>query len=81
MRYNEKDEIGFHTLLKSVIEVRDVSLEQACRGLISEGGLSMVISGERLPNYLVRNRIMARLGVSSEQYEDFVQFDEYERFE
>lgn len=36
--------------------------------------------GECLPDYLMRNRIMARLGIAAEGYEDFLQPLEYDRY-
>ena len=42
--------------------------------------MHFIENGERLPDYRMRNRIMARLGISSEEYEDFVQYDEYDRW-
>ncbi len=80
MRRNEKDLIGFHKLLNATIEARGISLETACRGLFSDTNLSLVRTGKRLPDYLMRNRIMARLGISSEQYDDFVHAYEYDCF-
>lgn len=76
-----EDEIKFHILFNSVREYRHISLNTVCYGLCSESMMYYYESGERLPNYRMRNRLMARLGVSSEEYEDYVQFDEYERWE
>ena len=59
----------------------NVPLNIACYGLCSDSMMNYIETGERLPDYRMRNRIMARLGVSSEEYEDFVQYDEYERWE
>ncbi|WP_458457963.1 hypothetical protein [Pseudobutyrivibrio sp.] len=42
--------------------------------------MNFITSGERLPDYQMRNRIMGRLGVSAEGYEDYIGFDEYERW-
>ncbi|CBK73360.1 hypothetical protein CIY_04130 [Butyrivibrio fibrisolvens 16/4] len=79
MKY-EKDLIGYHILLESVIRDRGVLPEQVGRGLCSSTQMHYILNGERLPDYLMRNRIMARLGISSEGYEDYVQYDEYERW-
>ncbi|MBE5856954.1 MAG: transcriptional regulator [Lachnospiraceae bacterium] len=78
-KYN-KDDINFHTFLRSVREYRNVSLEDVCKGLCSESMMHYIENGERLPDYLMRNRIMGRLGVSSSGYEDYVHHDEYERW-
>ena len=81
MKATEKDEIKFHILFNMIREHLNVPLNIACYGLCSDSMMNYIETGERLPDYRMRNRIMARLGVSSEEYEDFVQYDEYERWE
>ncbi|MBQ6462343.1 MAG: hypothetical protein IJJ59_03360 [Pseudobutyrivibrio sp.] len=76
----EKDEIHFHNFLEEIRKYRGITIEQLCSGLCSVSQMHYIQSGERLPDYLMRNRIMARLGISSEGYEDYVQFDEYDRW-
>jgi hypothetical protein len=36
-------------------------------------------SGQRLPDYLMRNRLLERLGLNNDYYEDFLNADEYAR--
>ncbi len=79
MRY-EKDIIGFHALLNLMLEERGVTIEELRTGLCSRSQMNFITSGERLPDYQMRNRIMGRLGVSAEGYEDYIGFDEYERW-
>ncbi|MBE5909463.1 MAG: helix-turn-helix transcriptional regulator [Lachnospiraceae bacterium] len=50
------------------------------RGLYSATMMCRVEAGERLPDYLMRNRLMSRLGISAEGFEDYIQPDEYERY-
>ena len=75
-----EDYIHFHTLLESVRDYRGVTIEQLCAGLCSVSQMHYIQRGERLPDYQMRNRIMGRLGISSEGFEDYVQYDEYERW-
>lgn len=75
-----EDNIHFHTLLESVRDYRGITMEQLCSGLCSVSQMHYIQSGARLPDYLMRNRIMARLGISAEGYEDYVQYDEYDRW-
>ena len=81
MKATEKDEIKFHILFNMIREHLNVPLNIVCYGLCSDSMMNYIETGERLPDYRMRNRIMARLGVSSEEYEDFVHYDEYERWE
>lgn len=77
---HERDIINFHILLEAVRNERDISTNQLCMGLCSVSQMYSIQRGDRLPDYLMRNRIMARLGISSEGYEDYVQYDEYIRW-
>lgn len=76
-----KDEIGFHNLLLSVRRHRGVSLEKLGYGLYSSAMMHYIESGERLPDYLMRNRIMDRLGISAEDYTDYVSSEEFYRYQ
>lgn len=76
-----RDEIRFHKFLNMIRKERKVPLRIVCYGLCSDTMMNYIESGDRLPDYRMRNRIMARLGVPSEEYEDFVQYDEYERWQ
>ncbi len=77
---NTKDDIGFHNLLFSVRKNRGVSLERLGYGLYSSSMIHYIESGERLPDYLMRNRIMDRLGIAAEDYSDYVSGEEYDRY-
>ena len=76
---NTKDDIGFHNLLFSVRKNKGVPLERLGYGLYSSSMIHYIESGERLPDYLMRNRIMDRLGINNDDYEDFLNADEYAR--
>ena len=69
---HEKDLIHFHTLMESVRKYRNITIEELCHGLCSVSQMHYIQRGDRLPDYLMRNRIMGRLGISSEGYEDYV---------
>ena len=77
---NTKDDIGFHNLLFSVRKNRGVSLERLGYGLYSSAMMHYIEFGERLPDYLMRNRIMDRLGIAAEDYSDYVSGEEYDRY-
>lgn len=79
MRY-EYDEINFHNLLYAIRKAKGISLEKLAYGLYTPSMMHYVENNKKLPHYLMRNRLMARLGVSSERYEDFLQYDEYDQW-
>lgn len=78
--HSTKDEIGFHNLMNSVRKHRGVSLEKLGYGLYSDVMMHYIEAGERLPDYLMRNRIMDRLGISAEDYSDYVSSFEFTRY-
>lgn len=75
-----KDEINFHKFLNVVRQFHEVTLEQACEGLCSISMMKRIESGERLPEKQMRDRILARMGVPLEGYEDYLSVEEYEQW-
>ena len=63
-----KDEINFHSFLNAMRKVHNVTLEQVCEGLCSVSMMKRIESGERLPEKLMRDRMVARMGVLLEGY-------------
>lgn len=76
-----KDEINFYKFLNMMRGFHGVTLEQVCGGLCSSSMMKRIESGERLPEKQMRDRIMARMGVHIEGYEDFLSTEEYEQWE
>lgn len=72
------DDINFHGFLKATRELQNISLAALGRGLYSASMMQRIEDGERLPKKLERDRIVARLGVSGDRYEDYLPIDEYE---
>ena len=60
---------------------RDVSLEQLSDGLCDCSMISRFERGEREPDKLMQNRILTRLGAVPENYENFLYYDDYCRWE
>ena len=79
MKY-EKDEINFHGVLNTMRQIYDVTLEELSEGLYTRSAMKRIESGERIPEKLMRDRLMARMGISGENYEDYLQNDEYDRW-
>ncbi len=78
MKKNENYEFG--TLLRNLREAHRVSVSKLGYGLYSPAMISDIESGVRIANNRMRNRLLARLGVSSAKYADFIQYDEYDRY-
>lgn len=80
MANNAKEEINFHDFLKVMRKARHATLEQLSEGLCSVSMMKRIESGERLPEKLMRDRILVRLGVALEKYEDYLSEEEYEQW-
>ncbi|MGN1157551.1 MAG: hypothetical protein ACI4TK_15345, partial [Agathobacter sp.] len=81
MKRHTKDEINFHGFLTACRTMQGVQMKDLTRGLYSKSMMSRVESGERLPKKLERDRLVARLGVSKEDYEDYLSREEYADWE
>ena len=75
--YN-RDEIYFHNFLTGMRTGQSITLEQLSLGLCSPAMLSLIETGERQPDKLMRDRLTERLGFENDGFEDFLQPDEYE---
>ena len=76
-----KDEINFHRFLNATRQLHNVNLDQVCEGLCSRSMMLRIESGDRLPEKQMRDRILSRMGVIIEGYEDYLSIDEYEQWE
>ncbi len=78
MRRYTSDDINFHSFLAARREKENISLGQLGRGLYGSSMMKRIEQGERLPKKLERDRIVARLGISADRYEDYLPKDDYE---
>lgn len=72
-----RDEINFHGFLAAMRIGKGVTLEQLCEGLCSVSMMNRIETGDRLPDKLLRDRLVERLGVTNDGFEDYLQPDEY----
>lgn len=70
-------EITFNTFLKAMRKGKKVSIARLSRGICSASMLARIEAGERLPEKIVRDRFLERLGLTNDGYEDYLQPDEY----
>lgn len=81
MYVNDRDQINYHGFLYALRTMREYSLHQVCTGICCESGMHRFENGNRVAEKLVRDRLTARMGISCEQYEDYLQPKEYVRWE
>lgn len=71
----------FNMYINKIRRKRDISMRQVCEGLCTSQEISFLESGKRLPNRLLQDVIIERLGVGAEDYENFLSHAEYARWE
>lgn len=81
MYINERDQINYHGFLRALREMNKVPQESVCKGICTVSGMNRFENGNRLAEKLMRDRFTARLGISGEKYEDYLQPKEYVRWE
>lgn len=81
MYVNDRDQINYHGFLTALRTMRGYVLKDVSTGVCCESGMNRFEKGNRVAEKLVRDRLTARLGVSCEKYEDYLQPREYVRWE
>lgn len=81
MYVNERDQINYHGFLKALREMNKVPQEAVSKGICTVSGMNRFENGNRLAEKLMRDRLTARLGISGEKYEDYLQPKEYVKWE
>lgn len=67
----------FPTLIRKAREIQGITLEALCRDVCSFSMIGKIERGERLAGKELRDRILARLGVCSDGYENFLFYEDY----
>ena len=67
----------FPTLIRKAREIQGITLEALCRDICSFSMIGKIERGERLARKELRDRILARLGVCSDGYENFLFYGDY----
>ncbi len=70
----------FSDFMKAVRTGKNVTLEQLGWGICSVSMMNRIEEGKRLPEKMTRDRLLERLGVANDGYEDYLQPDEYARW-
>lgn len=80
MDIDNRDQVSCHGVLKAVREKNGWTLKNVAMGVCSVSLVQRTENGYRVPEKLVRDRIAARLGISSRQYEEYLQPKEYSQW-
>ena len=71
----------FGEYIANLRKEKEISLEQLSDGLCAISMLSRFERGEREPDKLLQKRFLTRLGVVPENYENFLHYEDYCRWE
>ena len=71
----------FSGFLRKEREKRGISQERLCRGVCAVSALSRYENGERIPDRLLMNTLIERLGKSSDKLVTMISCQEYAYFE
>lgn len=72
---------NFATLLKNIRTEEEVSLDQLAYGIMSTSQLARIEKGERSVAKVVRDRLLERLGVARDLYENLLDLEDYREWE
>lgn len=81
MYVNDRGQMNFHVFLKASRELTGVNQKTASEGICTESEWSRVEIGDRLPEKMMRDRIVSRTGISGEEFEEYLRPEEYMQWE
>lgn len=67
----------FPALIRKAREIQGITMEALCKDICSFSMMGKIERGERLAGKELRDRILARLGVCSDGYENFLFYEDY----
>lgn len=73
--------MNFTALLKNIRTVEGISLDQLALGIMSASQLARIEKGERSVAKVVRDRLLERLGVARDLYENLLDLEDYREWE
>ncbi len=71
----------FGNYLQYIREERGIVKEALCEGICTERFISRIECGEMVPDSMLQNALLERLGVGEENYEQYLDIEDYERWE
>ena len=72
---------AFASFLQRVRKERNIYLEQLAKGLMSASQLARIEKGQRPVHKNMRDRLLGRLGIASDLYENLLDIDDYRTWE
>ena len=70
--------IGIGSFLWNRIEEKKIKKKELCKGILSQSELSKIFTQVRIPNYFIMERLLERLGMSTEKFDYILSQKDYE---
>lgn len=72
---------GFCRLLEQLMKQQNVAVKKLSEGLCCVSMLSRIKQGQRVPDKMMRDRLLERLGISDERNENLLDYEDYVKWE
>lgn len=69
---------GIGSFLWNRIEEKKIKKKELCKGILSQSELSKIFTQVRIPNYFIMERLLDRLGISTEKFDYILPQKDYE---
>lgn len=80
MYENQHEQTKYNNFLKALRIWNEVSQRCVCKGICTPSGMNRFELGSRMPEKLIRDRLTARMGISCERFEDYLQPKDYVKY-
>lgn len=77
----KEEAVTFSNYIKELRQYRDISMEKLCDGICTHQMVTMLEQGERVPDSLLQDALLERLGVGAENLEVYLDVTDYDRWE
>lgn len=81
MYINDRDQVNYHGFLHALREMNHATQQEVSKGICTISGVNRFENGNRMAEKLMGDRLTARLGISGEKYEDYLQPPQFAKWE
>lgn len=81
MYVNERDQINYHRFLKSARINCGVNQMEVSKGLYTSSSYNRAEAGFRVPEKMMRDRLVSRMGFSGEKYTEYLGLEELQQWQ
>ena len=78
---NERDQINYHRFLKNARNHCGVNQMEVSKGLYTASSYNRAEAGNRVPEKMIRDRLVSRMGFSGEKYIEYLGLEELQQWQ